>query len=121
MSQVTGRYRPLLTAVILGAAALWIGGRELARAPVYLYHDEVLYALNGHSILTTGRDLTGLRLPLFFHTFAWVPPIAIYSRALTFMFAPVNEATARFPGVVFYALDVALTYVLARRLFRREW
>src|SRR5262249_10187012 len=88
--------------------------------PVYLYHDEAIYALNAHSILTTGRDLNGLRLPLFLHTFAWVPPMAIYARVLEFMVAPVNPFTARFPGVAVFAIDVVMTYVVGRKLFKRE-
>ena len=120
MRPATGRYRPLLTALLLGLVALIVGGRDLDRAPVYLYHDEAIYALNAHSILTTGRDLMGLRLPLFLHTFAWIPPIAIYARVLTFVFLPVSEWTTRFPGVVFFATDVSLTYLVGRRLFKRE-
>lgn len=118
--QGRNRFRPALIAIALGAVALLVGGRDLGRAPVYLYHDEAIYALNAHSLLTTGHDLLGLRFPLFFHTFAWVPPIAIYARVLTFMLVPVSEATTRFPGVVFFAFDVGLTYLLARRVFRRE-
>jgi hypothetical protein len=114
------RSRPFLLALAIGALALWVGGRDLERAPVYLYHDEAIYALNAHSILTTGRDLYGLRLPLFLHTFAWVPPIAIYARVLEFMVAPVNVFTTRFPGIVFFALDVVLTYIVGRKLFKRE-
>jgi 4-amino-4-deoxy-L-arabinose transferase-like glycosyltransferase len=120
MTDAVSRYRAMLIAFALGVAALLVAGRDLARAPVYLHHDEVIYALNAHSILSTGRDLTGLRFPLFFHTFAWVPPIAIYARVLTFMVAPVTEFTIRFPGVIFFALDVSLTYLLARRLFRQD-
>jgi hypothetical protein len=120
MTPAMGRYRPILTAVLLGLVALVVGGRDLDRAPVYLYHDEAIYALNAHSILTTGRDLMGLRLPLFLHTFAWIPPIAIYARVLTYVFLPVTEFTTRFPGVVFFAIDVSLTYLVGRRLFKRE-
>jgi 4-amino-4-deoxy-L-arabinose transferase-like glycosyltransferase len=97
-----------------------VSGRSLGSAPVYLYHDEAIYALNALSLLSNGHDLNGLRLPLFFHTFAWVPPIAIYSRALAFLFLPVSEATTRLPGVLILAVDVALTYVVGRRLFRRD-
>ncbi len=118
--QRSNRFRPALIAIALGAVALLVGGRDLGRAPIYLYHDEAIYALNAHSLLTTGHDLLGLRFPLFFHTFAWVPPIAIYARLFTFMFVPVSEATTRFPGVVFFAIDVGLTYLLARRVFRRD-
>jgi Dolichyl-phosphate-mannose-protein mannosyltransferase len=120
MTPAMGRYRPILTAVFLGLVALVVGGRDLDRAPVYLYHDEAIYALNAHSILTTGRDLMGLRLPLFLHTFAWIPPIAIYARVLTYVFLPVTEFTTRFPGVVFFAIDVSLTYLVGRRLFKGE-
>src|SRR5947207_2008870 len=112
--------RSVATALAIGALALLVTGRSLGSAPVYLYHDEAIYALNGLSLLATAHDLNGLRLPLFFHTFAWVPPIAIYARALTFLFLPVSEVTTRLPGVVMLAIDVVLTYFVGRRLFRRE-
>jgi len=112
--------RPAVMAFALGCLALLVSGRNLGSAPVYLYHDEAIYALNAVSLLANGHDLNGLRLPLFFHTFAWVPPIAIYSKALTFLFLPVSEATTRLPGVLTLAVDVVLTYYVGRRYFRRE-
>src|SRR5437016_2577484 len=89
------RSRPIMTALALGTLALLVSGRDLALSPVYLYHDEAIYALNGLSLLATAHDLNGLHTPLFFRTFAWVPPIAIYARALTFLFLPVSEVTTR--------------------------
>ncbi len=114
------RYQPVLTALALACLAVLLSAPYLQWVPVYLHHDEVLYALHAHSIAATGHDLNGLRLPLFIHTFAWVPPLAIYVRAVMFRFVPLSEVTTRIPGVVVGAVDVVLTYTVARRLFQRE-
>lgn len=93
----------------------------LDRSPVYLAHDEVVYALNAQSIATTGRDLNGQWLPVsipvvgtFFAT-----PFNIYMTALFLKVLPLSEVSVRLPSVVVGLLCVALTYVAARSFFRR--
>jgi hypothetical protein len=120
MTPAMGRYRPILTAVLLGTGRARRRWRDLDRAPVYLYHDEAIYALNAHSILTTGRDLMGLRL-------AAVPAhLRVDTTDRDLRACPDDRVPAGhrvhhpFPGVVFFAIDVSLTYLVGRRLFKRE-
>jgi 4-amino-4-deoxy-L-arabinose transferase-like glycosyltransferase len=103
--------------IALAALAILVMAPSLGSAPVYLHHDEVLTALNGYALASTGHDLNGQRLPLFILTTVWVPPMAMYLRALTFMLVPMSEITTRLPGVFIGVLDVVLTYFVGRRLF----
>ena len=57
--------RAALAGVLLLAGFFYL--RALDRVPVYLGWDEARFALQGHSIASTGRDLNGHRTPLFFH------------------------------------------------------
>src|SRR5262249_46455237 len=56
--------RLALWLVVLLAFAL--GAVGLNRAPIYLHEAEILFALHAHAIATTGHDLYGRLLPLYF-------------------------------------------------------
>ena len=61
---------PRITTALI-AAAIVLGGtllytRALGYAPPYLIHDEVQSALQAHAIATTGHDLGGRLLPMYF-------------------------------------------------------
>jgi hypothetical protein len=56
-----------LSVLILIAAAILIYCTYLHYAPIYLAHDEVIYALTARSIALTGCDLNGEFLPALFH------------------------------------------------------
>lgn len=49
---------------VLAVAALTIYATRLDVSPIYLTHDEVIYARNAYSIATSGRDLSGRLLPI---------------------------------------------------------
>ena len=55
----------LLIATVTTAATLLYATR-LGDVPPYLMHDESKFALQAISIATSGRDLTGRLLPIFF-------------------------------------------------------
>ena len=54
----------LSTLVVFGLVAL-LYLFDLGRTPVYFGGDEAHFAAVGHSIATTGRNLSGDRMPLF--------------------------------------------------------
>src|SRR5437879_5993519 len=117
------------------AGVLFLAGcvylRELDRAPVYIGWDEARFALQGHSIATTGRDLNGHQTPLFFHNTdplipnnssrIWWQPVLIYLIAVVLRIAPLAEWSVRVPIAALAILDVALMYAIARRLFSNPW
>jgi 4-amino-4-deoxy-L-arabinose transferase-like glycosyltransferase len=114
--------RRALVAVLIAVPIVWIYGRGLGDAPVYLHHDEVLVALNAHAIAETGRDPTGARLPLYFRNVDGVlqTPVSIYCTALVFKLLPVSEASIRVPSVIVGLVTVVLMYFLARALFHTD-
>src|SRR5262249_23654954 len=108
-------------ALVLIAALLY--GRRLDYAPPHVEIDEVLIAIDAHSIATTGRDLRGEWLPLYSQTaeHSWYQPLVIYLTALVLKFAPLSERVIRLPTVTIAIVDIVLMYFVARRTFRSEW
>ena len=106
------------------AAAL--GVPRLLATHTRLSGDELFAALTAHSVASTGRDLNGRFMPLYFQmpppfrTEVWFPPIHIYSVAAILKAFPLSEATLRLPMTVFAVIDVLLMYLVGRQLFRRE-
>lgn len=116
------------TAAVLSIALLAVAGcllyaTRLGEVPVYVMHDEAQGALQAHSIATTGRDLSGRRLPLYFTEPEFPPgrdPALIYVTALGLTVLPFNEAGVRTPTALVAVLNVVLTFLVARRLFQSD-
>jgi 4-amino-4-deoxy-L-arabinose transferase-like glycosyltransferase len=119
------RHRAALAGLGVGVFVLYAWG--VGRAPVYLYIDEVVFALQAHAIATTGHDLGGRLLPVYFHMpliadYVWFQPVIVYVTALFLRMLPVTEATLRWPSAAIGAIDVLLMYAIAVRLFgSRRW
>ncbi|HEX6164908.1 MAG TPA: glycosyltransferase family 39 protein [Vicinamibacterales bacterium] len=117
----------LTTALI--AAAIVLGGtllytRDLDRVPPYLIHDEAQGALQAHAIATTGRDLSGRLLPMYFTEPEFPPgrdPALIYVTALGLKVLPFTEAGARTPTALIAVLNVLLMFFAARAIFQSTW
>src|SRR5687768_4613876 len=108
--------------IVLGAALLYLPA--LDRVPAYLIHDEAQGALQAHSIATTGRDLTGRRLPLYFTEPEFPPgrdPALIYVTALGLKILPFSEEGARTPTALVAVLDLLLMFFAARAIFGSSW
>jgi 4-amino-4-deoxy-L-arabinose transferase-like glycosyltransferase len=106
----------LLAAIV--AISAWLYGHRLEYAPPHLEIDEVLIALDAHAIASTGRDLRGELLPLYSQTaeHSWYQPFVIYVTALAFTVLPLAEWAVRVPTVCIAVLDIALMFLVARRL-----
>jgi 4-amino-4-deoxy-L-arabinose transferase-like glycosyltransferase len=107
----------VLAGLVICSALLY--GQRLAYAPPHLEIDEVLIAVDAHSIATTGRDLRGERLPLYSQTaeHSWYQPLVIYVTALALSVLPFSEWAVRVPTVCIAIVDIALMYLVARHLF----
>jgi len=121
------RPSPLATAFI--AAAIALGGTllyatSLGFVPPYLIHDEAQGALQAHAIATTGRDLSGRLLPMYFTEPEFPPgrdPVMVYVTALGLKVLPFSEAGARTPTALVAVLNLVLMFFAARALFQSTW
>ena len=112
----------LAVPVLLAAAVLVLYGLNVGRLPSYLYVDEVVFALQAHSIATTAHDTNGRLLPLYFQMRpigdnVWFQPLIVYFMTLFLTVLPLTESTIRLPSVVVGAIDVVLMYFIAKRIF----
>ena len=110
----------LIAATIVMAGAL-LYTTALDYVPPYLIHDEAQGALQAHSIATTGRDLSGRLLPLYFTEPEFPPgrdPALIYLTAFGLKVLPFSEAGARTPTALLAVLNLVLMFFAARALFQ---
>lgn len=117
---MASRTATVLSIAILAVAGVLLYATRLGDVPVYMMHDEAQGALQAHSIATTGRDLSGRLLPLYFTEPEFPPgrdPALIYVTALALKVLPFNEAGARTATALIAVLNVVLTFFVGRRLF----
>jgi 4-amino-4-deoxy-L-arabinose transferase-like glycosyltransferase len=117
-----------VTMLIAVTAALYL--HDLGSAPVHISTDEARFAIQANAIATTGRDLQGNRLPLFFlitdpliehhSSVAWWQPEYFYLQAATFRVVPMSEWSARLPMACLAILNVWLMFMVARRWFASD-
>jgi 4-amino-4-deoxy-L-arabinose transferase-like glycosyltransferase len=115
--------RVLIAALFVAAAFLY--ARRLGDAPVYLSPDEAIIAVDAHSVATTGRDVHGVQLPLYFkiqmrgeERQGWFMPVIFYAIALVLKVLPLSEVSARIPSVAVGLTDILLIFFIARRMFK---
>jgi 4-amino-4-deoxy-L-arabinose transferase-like glycosyltransferase len=112
-----------LAALVAGVLTLY--GAGLTYTPPYLHEAEVLFGLHAHAIATTGHDLYGRFLPLYFQMTpigenVWFHPAIVYVTAPFLLVLPFAEWVIRLPSVLVAALNVVLLYLLAVRVRRME-
>jgi 4-amino-4-deoxy-L-arabinose transferase-like glycosyltransferase len=112
---------------LLLAAAVVLYARHLGDAPVYMTPDEVIISVDAHSIATTGRDVHGVSMPLFFKVqmrgekrMGWFMPVIFYAMAAVLKVMPLSEVSARLPTVLVGLADIVLIFFVARRMFRSQ-
>ena len=95
---------------------------NLGGAPPALSGDEVLFAIHGKSIATTGCDLNGRCWPLLVQIEAdassrrWYQPILFYAEAGMLSVLPMAPWVIRLPMVLVGMLDILLVYLVAIEL-----
>ena len=112
---------------LLLAAAVVLYARHLGDAPVYMTPDEVIISVDAHSIATTGRDVHGVSMPLFFKVqmrgekrMGWFMPVIFYAIAAVLKVMPLSEVSARLPTVLVGLADIVLIFFVARTMFRSQ-
>ena len=86
-----------------------------------LFGDELDVGYQAYSLLKTGRDYMGQKLPFYIHSFAeWRAPLLMYATAPFVGIFGLNEWGVRLPPVVFGLLDIFLLYCLVKLLTKNE-
>jgi 4-amino-4-deoxy-L-arabinose transferase-like glycosyltransferase len=121
---MTSRSATAIVAVMIaiGGALLYLP--HLGDVPPYLIHDEAQGALQAKAIASTGRDLNGRLLPMYFTEPEFPPgrdPVEIYVTALGLKLLPFSDAGARTPTTLIAVLDIVLMFFAARAIFGRTW
>lgn len=90
---------------------------QIEQIPVSLYWDEASIGYNAYSILKTGADEWGKRLPIHFRAFGeFKLPVYIYSTVVTESLFGPRVLAVRLPAVFFSLLLLVFTYLLALEL-----
>ena len=117
-----------LPVVALAAVTAALYGWRLGAAPIYVSPDEAIIAVDAHALATTGSDVHGRFLPLYFQVqlpgetrMGWFTPAIFYLSALVYQVLPFTEATIRVPTVILAIVDVVLIYFAGGRLFKERW
>lgn len=94
---------------------------NLVENPPGFFADEASYGYNAYTILHTGRDEFGARLPLFFKAFGeYKLPIYIYSQVPITALIGLSELSVRLTSAIYGTLTVAAIYLLVKSLFQRQ-
>src|SRR2546427_8967838 len=118
---------PVVTALAIAVATAALYAWRLQDAPIYLSPDEAIISVDAYSIASTGRDVHGRFLPLFFQIqlpgetrMGWFTPAIFYLSALFLKVLPLSEATIRLPAVLVGVGDGGLMDFIGRRVFKPE-
>ena len=90
---------------------------DLGSLPMGLHWDELDAGYQGYSLLKTGKDYHGNKLPVFAHSFAdYRSPIIIYSTVPTVALFGLNDWSVRLPSAMFGLITVLGVGILAYKL-----
>jgi 4-amino-4-deoxy-L-arabinose transferase-like glycosyltransferase len=125
MTKVLGKYylnkKILITTLLLGIIfifAMFIRIYDLSSIPSGFHIDEASLGYNGYSLLLTGKDDNGDRLPLYVDMFGDNRPSGYhYLTILPIKFLGLSEFSTRLPGAVFGALTVLSFFFFTLVLF----
>ncbi|MEO7135054.1 MAG: glycosyltransferase family 39 protein [Vicinamibacterales bacterium] len=114
------RWLPWLLLIAAAIVYTW----RLGDMPTYVSPDEAIIAVDAHSLATTGRDVHGNALPLYFYIqvpkserSGWFTPVIFYLSAAVQLVLPFSEWSIRVPSVIVGLTNLVLLFVLGRRLF----
>lgn len=93
---------------------------QLGQNPPSLDWDEASIGYNAYSILKTGADEYGNRLPLSFRSFDdYKPPLYIYLTVPSVAAFGLNEFSVRLPSAVMGVISVVVIYFLVLELLQK--
>jgi 4-amino-4-deoxy-L-arabinose transferase-like glycosyltransferase len=110
-----------LALCLIFAVALILRLVALGRYPAGFTADEAAQGYMAYSILKTGKDEWGVRLPLAPRSFGdFKPPLQTYLMIPSIAVFGLNEFAVRLPSAILGILGVLGVYLLASELFRMK-
>ena len=89
----------------------------LSKLPPALYGDETAIGYNAYSILKTGKDEWGEKLPVYFKSYGdYKLPLYIYTTAFFEKILGVNEWAVRLPSALSGIIGVGLFFLIVYKL-----
>lgn len=123
-ARIVNRLLPWLLLILAAVLYTW----RLGDTPTYVSPDEAIIAVDAHSLATTGRDVHGALLPLYFFIqvpksdrTGWFTPVIFYLSAAVQLVLPFSEATIRLPSVIIGIVNLVLLFLLVRELSGNQW
>jgi 4-amino-4-deoxy-L-arabinose transferase-like glycosyltransferase len=100
--------------VVSAILRLWnIGGNSPGLTP-----DEAALGYNAYSVLKTGKDEFGVKLPIIFKSFGdYKPGLYVYLAVPSVAIFGLNEFSTRLPSAVAGTISVLLIYLIIKKLF----
>lgn len=94
---------------------------RISYAPPSLNWDEAAIGYNAYSILKTGKDEYGYRMPLSFRSFDdFKPPIYSYLTTISIMLFGLNELSTRLVAIIAGTVSIFLVYLIGKKLFGQK-
>lgn len=107
-------YSWLILIIILGAALRFY---DLGKTPQVFNRDELADGYNAYSILKTGKDEYGVKLPLWMLSIGdYKPPVYIYLTSLSIKLFGFNEFSLRFLSALCGTLLLPVCFLLVKEL-----
>ncbi len=94
---------------------------HLNKIPPSLYSDETDFGYNAYSLLKTGHDEYGVRLPTSLRSFGdWKSPLPSYIIIPSIYVLGLSEYALRLPAVLLGIASVILTYYITKELLKEQ-
>lgn len=106
--------------IIVFLVSLFFRFYQITKMPISLNWDEAAFGYNAFSILETGRDEYGTRLPLEFKSVGdYKCPLFVYLTVPVIKLFGLNEFGIRFLSSLFGAMSVVILFLIVKELFGR--
>ncbi len=118
------RSKNLIAYLFLGLIfilAIFLRVYKLDQYPVGFHQDEASLGYNGYSLMLTGKDDNGNKLPLYIDMFGDNRPSGYhYLTILPIKLFGLNEFATRFPGALFGSITIFAVFFFADSIFRNR-
>lgn len=111
----------LLLLFLILAIALFFRLYKLSNIPPSLNWDEVSHGYNAYSVLKTGKDEWGFKLPLIFRAYGdFKLPLYVYLTVLSEIFFGLNVFSVRLVSIISGVGLVLLAYLITKKITNSE-